>query len=101
MVPSHNGAIGAVPATGVIGLPQASFTAGGVGTTRSAIQAIVAVVFAGKVKSACSMVTVCTYNCVFPSQSAYVQVYVISPSQVGMVLTTGPLILVIRLPQLS
>ena len=58
MVPSHTGAVGVVPAIGVIGLPQASFTAGGVGTTISATQATVAVVFSGKVKSLYSMVTV-------------------------------------------
>ena len=51
MSPLQAGAAGTVPATGVIGLPQASFTAGGVGTTASAGQLTVDEPFDGSVKS--------------------------------------------------
>ena len=58
MVPSQVGAVEITGPVGVIALPQASLTVGGVGTTISAIQATVADVGAGAVKSALSIVTV-------------------------------------------
>ena len=51
MSPLHAGVVGAVPATGVITLPHASFTTGGVGTTASAGQLTVDDPFDGSVKS--------------------------------------------------
>jgi hypothetical protein len=51
MSPLQAGAVGAVPATGVIALPHASFTAGGVGATASAEQLTVVDPFDGNVKS--------------------------------------------------
>ena len=51
MSPLQAGANGAVPATGVITLPQASFTAGGEGTTASEGQFTVDEPFDGSVKS--------------------------------------------------
>ena len=51
MSPLQAGAAGAVPATGVITLPQASFTTGGVGATALAGQLTVDDPFAGSVKS--------------------------------------------------
>ena len=51
MSPLQAGGVGAVPATGVIALPHASFTAGGVGATAFAGQFTVDDPFAGSVKS--------------------------------------------------
>jgi hypothetical protein len=51
MSPLQAGAVGAVPGVGVIALPHASFTAGGVGVTASAGQLTVVDPFAGSVKS--------------------------------------------------
>ena len=51
MSPLQAGAVGAVPATGVITLPHASFTAGGVGATALAGQFTVDEPFDGNVKS--------------------------------------------------
>jgi hypothetical protein len=51
MSPLQAGGVGAVPATGTIALPHASFTAGGVGATAFAGQFTVVDPFAGSVKS--------------------------------------------------
>jgi hypothetical protein len=51
MSPLQAGAAGAVPATGTIALPHASFTAGGVGATAFAGQFTVVDPFDGSVKS--------------------------------------------------
>jgi hypothetical protein len=51
MSPLQAGAVGAVPGVGVMGLPHASFTAGGVGATASAGQLTVVDPFDGSVKS--------------------------------------------------
>ena len=51
MSPLQAGAVGAVPGVGVITLPQASFTTGGVGATALAEQLTVDDPFAGSVKS--------------------------------------------------
>ena len=51
MLPLHAGAVGVVPATGVITLPHASFTTGGVGATASEGQLTVDDPFEGSVKS--------------------------------------------------
>jgi hypothetical protein len=51
MSPLQAGGVGAVPGVGVITLPQASFTAGGVGATASEEQLTVVDPFAGSIKS--------------------------------------------------
>ena len=51
MSPLQAGTVGAVPATGTIALPQASFTTGGVGATASEEQLTVDDPFPGSVKS--------------------------------------------------
>ena len=51
MSPLQTGAVGAVPGVGVITLPQASFTTGGVGATALAGQLTVDEPFDGNVKS--------------------------------------------------
>jgi hypothetical protein len=51
MSPLQAGAVGAVPATGVITLPHASFTAGGAGTIASEGQFTIVDPFDGSVKS--------------------------------------------------
>ena len=51
MLPLQAGAVGAVPATGVITLPHASVTTGGVGATASAGQLTVDDPVDGSVKS--------------------------------------------------
>jgi hypothetical protein len=51
MSPLQAGAVGTVPATGTIALPQASFIAGGVGATASEGQLTMDDPFAGNVKS--------------------------------------------------
>ena len=51
MSPLQAGAVGAVPGVGVMALPHASFTAGGVGVTASVGQLTVDDPFAGSVKS--------------------------------------------------
>ena len=56
MSPSHAAGEGAGPATGVITLPQASVTEGGVGATASAGQLTVDDPSAGSVKSGISIV---------------------------------------------
>ena len=56
MSPSHAAGEGAGPATGVIVLPHASCTAGGVGATASAGQFTVDDPLAGNVKSGMSIV---------------------------------------------
>ena len=56
MSPSHASGEGAGPATGVITLPHASVTEGGVGATASAGQFTVEAPSAGKVKSGMSIV---------------------------------------------
>ncbi len=73
MSPSQATGDGAVPATGVIVLPQKSVTVGGAGTTMLATQLAVAVVLSGILKSGTSMVTVCDHTCELPAQSVYVQ----------------------------
>ena len=56
MSPSHAAGDGAGPATGVITLPQASWTVGGVGGDASAAQLTIEDPSAGKVKSGMSIV---------------------------------------------
>ena len=51
MSPLHAGALGAVPGVGVMALPHASFTAGGVGATASEGQFTVDDPLAGNEKS--------------------------------------------------
>ena len=51
MLPLQAGAVGALPDIGVMALPHASFTAGGVGATASAGQLTVDDPFDGSVKS--------------------------------------------------
>jgi hypothetical protein len=69
MSPLQAGAAGAVPATGVITLPHASFTAGGVGTTAPAEQFTVVDPFDGNVKSGTLTVYVYVQLCEWPAQS--------------------------------
>src|SRR5688500_20039442 len=79
--------------TGPVGvrvLPQLSVTAGGAGTTMSAIHSTVAVVGGIAGNGSNSIVTVCTYSRELPAQSVYVQVYLMSPSQACGAETTGP-----------
>src|SRR5690606_25096838 len=90
--------------TGPVGdniLPQLSVTfAGGAGCVASLIQLTVLLPLAGNVKGSISIVTVCDHTWELPSQSVYVQLNTISPSQFGAAagaLATG----VIGLPQAS
>jgi hypothetical protein len=69
MSPLQAGAVGAVPATGVIALPHASFTAGGVGATASEEQLTVVDPFDGNVKSGTLIVYVYVQLCEWPAQS--------------------------------
>ena len=70
--PSQVGAVEITGAEATNTFPQLSVTTGTEGATISAAQATVEVVFAGSVKSLCSIVKVCTQLCVFPSQSVKV-----------------------------
>jgi hypothetical protein len=69
MSPLQAGAVGAVPGVGVITLPHASFTTGGVGTTASAGQFTVVDPFDGSVKSGTLIVYVYVQLCEWPAQS--------------------------------
>ena len=63
MSPLQAGAVGAVPATGTIALPHASFTTGGICATASEEQLTVDDPFAGSVKSGTLIVYVYIQLC--------------------------------------
>ena len=74
MSPSQAAAEGAGPATGVIRLPHASLTDGGVGATASAGQFTLDAPLVGKTKSGMSIVYVYVQSWELPAQSVNVNV---------------------------
>src|SRR5688572_33004456 len=100
MSPSQVGGVETTGPVGVSVLPQLSVTVGGVGTTISAIQSTVALVGGIAGNGSNSTVTVCTYCCVLPAQSVYVQFSVSLPDALPIFETTGP-VGVSVFPQLS
>src|SRR5687768_18602016 len=100
MSPSQVGGVDTTVPVGVSVLPQLSVTVGGVGTTISAIQSTVALVGGIAGNGSNSTVTVCTYCWELPSQSVFVQVYLLDALPICGVETTGP-VGVSVLPQLS
>ena len=90
-VPVQTGSGPITGPVGVTGLPQESFTLGGIGTTCASLtQLTVDDPGAGNVSVEGVIVYVYTQSCEAPVQSVYVHVYVFVPEQTGSGLTTGP-----------
>ena len=92
-VPEQTGSALTTGPVTVNGFPQLLFTTGGVGTTCASLtQGTVAEPGAGAVAVGGLIVYVYTHGLLSPSQSVYVQVYVLIPEHTGSALTTGPVI---------